>query len=698
MTAAPSTTVRDLIAKKLSALLDEHRVVVWYDGRQECGVVFDTLQRSRLVKVDARRSMLVARREADAAWASIVDPSTPPPRGPTVLIYVPWPRATAEREVEREPFEVYARIGAAFGADAAESLPSLARQALPAKAADIDKLYASNDAVTLSQIEALADRAGYPFLGKVFGTQDPVEIASCVLCDAERVRQGLAAAGVRDDLTRLLRDAFGFDAPVDLTELRGAFARWVLFSEFAFDLKGDPPAHTVGVARADGRHARAIYALCDRVRGADGWRDCYKEMALQVELELQLSNIADEPGDWGDRDTFLAEDRATLRWVQDQCIAGRLTEARRALDLRKTSIWARESERAHLWQLATRCLDLLESAERARQRMVPASRPVQEHIAAYVAPDDGLWRLDRCQRWMGRAEANCAERDVLEPLVEHATGVHRSTTEASQNAFLDAVLRDGWPPPGPKQSQVYSRHVAPALAEGARVAYFLVDALRFEMGRDLGEMLAKIGEVSIEPSSATLPATTTFGMAALLPGAEAGVGCELAGDELVPVVGGKPMPDVNARKRCFHTALGDRHRDLRLDDLLAANDAKLRQMIGKAPLLVVRSDDIDRAGEGTSAPTARRFISSILDDVTAVAQRLARAGVRRMVFAADHGHVLVNEIVAGDVLQGPPGKWPVAKRRSRVGFASGVADGVRVVKAAQLGMAGPLGAFAVAPG
>ncbi|MCU0691474.1 MAG: hypothetical protein MUF54_08735, partial [Polyangiaceae bacterium] len=68
--------------------------------------------------------------------------------------------------------------------------------------------------------------------------------------------------------------------------------------------------------------------------------------------------------------------------------------------------------------------------------MVPASRPVREHIAAYVAEDDGVWRLDRCQRWLGRAESGCCERDVLEPLVEHATQVHRDTVEAGQQAFL----------------------------------------------------------------------------------------------------------------------------------------------------------------------------------------------------------------------------------------------------------------------
>ena len=180
--------------------------------------------------------------------------------------------------------------------------------------------------------------------------------------------------------------------------------------------------------------------------------------------------------------------------------------------------------------------------------------------------------------------------------------------------------------------------------------------------------------------------------------APSGLGCIVQRGELVPTVGGKPMANVDDRKECFRELLGDRYRDLRLDELQDANDAKLREMIGKADLLVVRSDDIDKAGEGTNQPSARRFMSSILDDVIRVAQRLAGAGVRRMVFVADHGHVLIPDIPAGDVVRSPPGEWIAEKRRCRLGRAAGVSDGVRVVKASHLGIHGAVDDVAVATG
>jgi hypothetical protein len=218
------------------------------------------------------------------------------------------------------------------------------------------------------------------------------------------------------------------------------------------------------------------------------------------------------------------------------------------------------------------------------------------------------------------------------------------------------------------------------------------------MGRDLGDMLARIGEVTVEPLRTVVPTTTPFGMAALLPGAEASFESTIHKGDLVPVVAGRPMPDVNARKDCFRDFLGDRYRDLRLDDLQDANEPKLRNMIGAADLLVVRSDDIDKAGEGTNQPSARRFMSSILDDVLRVAERLAKAGITRMVFVADHGHVLIPEIAPGEVVREPPGEWTAAKRRCRLGSAAGTSEGVTVMKASHLGIFGSVDDIAVANG
>jgi PglZ domain len=685
--------VRDLILQQVADLLTEHRVVVWYDANQACAAVFDDLQRIALEKVDARRSVLQARRLSDRHWSVIADPDAPLPYCKWMLVYVPWARATTEEARVQEPFEVYARLGAVYGADPMQSLGALARTAMPHRKVEVDRLLSEHREVTLEQLEALAEQGGFPFLKQAIGTDDPKEVAAHLVAAPEQVRDAVTAAGVQSDLVRLLGEAYGFESPAEVSALRSAFVRWVLFSEFAFDLAdihAALPAHTAQVKRAAAPYRTAIYALCDRLRGVEAWRDAYIAAATEVERDLQLGGLAGDASSWGERDTFAAEDSAALRFVQAECLAGRLDSARRTLDLRKRSIWLREPSRSQLWQLASRALSLLEAAAGWRERAVPAARAAREHLLAYSAESDGLWQVDRSQRWMERAGGDCVERELLQPLIERAQEVYRQVIDAAQSAFLDAVVRDGWPPEGPKQTQVFARHVAPALQDGGRVAYFLMDALRYEMGRDLGQMLETLGAVQVEAAATVVPTTTPFGMAALLPGAEASFGCEVRDGELWPTVGGKAMITVNDRRERFREQLGDRCVDVRLDELLDASDAKLRERIGRASLIVVRSDDIDKAGEGTNLPSARRFISSILDDTRRVAQRLARVGVTRMVFAADHGHVLLPEVLPGDVVRAPPGEWLLAKRRCRLGNAAGQVEGVRVLPAPHLGVHGPV--------
>ena len=692
------TPVRNQVVRELLDLLDDRRVIVWYDPSQDFADVFDNLDDHSVRKVDARRSMLAARRAADHYWTDVAHRSEGAPTGPRLLIYVPWGRAATDEAKVQEPFEAYACIGADFGVDPAQSLRAFAQKALPQRSAEIDRLYAEHRRVTLVQLEALARYASYPLLKHGLGTDDATEVAASVIAAPDKVRTALAGAGVHSDLARLLRESFGFDVPLDESMLGAAFRRWILFSEFAFDVEGRVPEHAAQVPRATALYRSAIYAVCDRVRGAEEWREGYIAAANSVEREIQLGALPGEESSWGERDTFAAEDSAALRFAQAECLAGRLEAARKTIDVRKQSIWRSELERGQLWTLASRALDVLEAALRWSNRATPAARPVADHVRAYAAEGDGLWMVDRAQRWMERAAGDCAEREVLQPLVERTQTVYRQAIDGAQQAFLEAALRDGWPPEGPAQIRVFARHVAPALQQGERVAYFLLDALRYEMGRDLGKMLEGLGTVHVEPTATVVPTTTTFGMAALLPGAETSFSCVVRDDELVPTVAGKPMATVEDRKARFREQFGDRYVDLRLDELLDANDAKIRTKIGRASLLVVRSDDIDKAGEGTNLPSARRFITSILDDVKTLAQRLARAGVTRMVFAADHGHVLLPEVPAGDVLKGPEGTWLLSKRRCRLGTSLATAEGVRVVPAGLLGVLGPVKDVALATG
>src|SRR5205823_6676098 len=82
-----------------------------------------------------------------------------------------------------------------------------------------------------------------------------------------------------------------------------------------------------------------------------------------------------------------------------------------------------------------------------------------------------------------------------------------------------------------RQVQVFESQVKPHLAEG-RTAYVWVDALRYEMARELADVLKADFDLTLRPALATAPTITEIGMAALLPRADQGA-------RIVPVGNGK---------------------------------------------------------------------------------------------------------------------------------------------------------------
>jgi hypothetical protein len=91
-------------------------------------------------------------------------------------------------------------------------------------------------------------------------------------------------------------------------------------------------------------------------------------------------------------------------------------------------------------------------------------------------------------------------------------------------------------------------------------------------------------------------------------------------------------------------------------------------------------------------------MSGILGEFVTATNRLSRLGFTTFIFVADHGHVLLPEVPAGDAISRPPGEWSLVKRRSLLGHSTGSVSGVIVLKTEHLGIHAPVPELAVATG
>ncbi|MEM7473709.1 MAG: PglZ domain-containing protein [Planctomycetota bacterium] len=694
-------TVSTFIHRRLVDLLEEQRVVVWYDAEQSFTELSAKLTMPNCIFVDATDSILKSRREADRVLAGINDPDNSELKHKHLLVYCPRSRGKREEEKYEDPFEVFAVFGAAFGDDEGDKLQSLARQAMPDRSGEIDRLFDEGQP-TLTMLDNLKVGQSFPLIKDCLGTDSPIDVVAKVLCEKDVVAKIEETPGVIDELLRMLHDEFGYSPPPRKAKAEAKLAplgAYVLLSEFVFDLQTSVPDGLSDLTVADPAHRDRIFAVCDRMRRNDDFREGYIGLAQRMESELKLRDSFQDCNQLGVRDTFPFEEQRFLKRLPELVNSGDLDAASEIVNTRRGSVWSSLGERALLWKVAERCVEFMRIAAACAKKIPESTLSPKQHVENYVHHDGGLWLIDQHQRLVEHGSAGCAEDDEIEQLVELCRKEYFEIAGKAQDSFLQAVARDGWPPDTiSHHTQTFDKHVTPLLAEGARVAYFLVDSIRYEMGHDLGASLEEHGNVRVESSVSILPTVTPFGMSALMPGAESAWKIIEKKNDLLPALGDSAMPGVAERKSLLKSRFGDRFADATLESVLTIKEKRPPKQIANADLVVVRTQEMDAFGEVMPLYQARKHMSGILGELVTATNRLSKLGYTHFVYVADHGHVLLPEIAAGDAIKKPPGEWKLEKRRCLLGHSTGPASGVTIIKTEKLGIDVPVPEMAVASG
>ncbi len=683
--------VSKYICKLVIDKLDTVRIVVWYDGERTFGDFIRTFTAPNCRVVLAQESRLRARREAEAIYRQLNVSSSLQDSSANLLIYLPFQRSRGDAR-RQDPFEVFAVVGTTFGDDESEQLASLAYQALPDLGDQIERLFRVGKP-TLAMLDRLERGAAYPLVKQTLGVQSAVEVAVQLLGDPQASQKAADTPGCGEEILRLLAAELGFAPPADVRQWAQRWvllARYVLFSEFAFDLPSELPPALSNLPRAAESYRDRIYAVAERLRDTVSTRDIYIDLANHVERELGLPDHFTGVTRLGQRDTFAFEERQYLVALAQALETGKLDAAREIIAGRANSVWRGEPERTQVWRVAERCVALLDVARRVEQAWAQDGGAVGEMIAAYTR-EDGWSDLDRHQRLMEQSIAECTECDELEAVTARCRARYRKVIDAIQQRFLEAVQKAGWPPDGVlRQAQVFDRFVAPALAAREKVSYFLADALRFEMGRDLARALSGLGEIDLQPVASTLPTITAVGMAALMPGADGTLAMRAVGDDLIPHLGERRLKTSSDRMKLLAEKYGDRFVDVEISAFLSLlSTDKRRACLKNADLVVVRDSRIDRMGETITLREARKYMTDLLGDLKVTATQLARLGYTYIVIATDHGHVLFPQVLPGDLVPASPaGKWPLKKRRSLLGRQIKESKGTIVLNAAHVGIQG----------
>lgn len=669
--------VTDTLIELLRRQVEARHTVVWYDDQAVYAAVAAGLRPEQVAGAavhcyDPGRGFLALRHDLEPSWSG-----DQPPR---LIIYVPLRQAaTGHALIEYEVGGVVVQPGAS-PQDQNTSLPVIARAALRAVVppAQAEQMASQAEAgqLSLADLDNLAEQAADIHTGvlkTLFGSGDARVVALAFLSNGARDAE-IGARHAVDNLAQLLSAALGvaFDTRGGVAGLRAQLARHILVTDLVVGLGDATPPSLRSVRLADSEVARR-----EAVEWAAAWRnqrdagDAYTRHADQVQADYNVRGLSLDLDALRRIETFAATEAMLQATVEAALVAEATPDLAALVEARGRGFWSsQQPETRARWGLIGDAAHVLIEARRVERALKAKVWSVAALIDAYTQGETPWCALDTWQRRLERdhpmADHDPHSQPSLTQLVAHARGRYAQAADLLATRFSHAYHDARFEAPKTlAQGNIYAQRVAPEAQRG-RVAYVLVDALRFEMARELQGLLGDLGQATLEPALATAPTITEVGMAALLPGAERGVTLSQYRGALTVQVAGKTLKNRADRVAHFEASVGPRAAVARLEDIAPLQDKALRQRLASADVILVTSTEIDATAENTPA-FARRTLDEALTHLRRGLRTLVNLGVPTIVVTADHGYLFGERLDAGQTIDPPSSKAVVLKRRVWLG-------------------------------
>jgi hypothetical protein len=679
--------VKQYLTSVLSKQIDEKSIVLWYDPEQSYGDFAASLALPDTHIAHFTDSFFALRRE--------IEPFLSSPEALRLLVYVPLDESQthdalielkAAGSVMKLPLQAISTLALTpfMGSRSATALGKEV-QAGKLNLEELDNL-AVGDGITKGVVAV------------ILGSGNAQDIALRFLT-GEKYDAPITKKNATAELAMLLNNGFGSDLlPANSPmEIRSGFARHVLATEFLSSMKGSAPDSLSAIKTPKNFAAKeACVTLVNEWRNRQDLRDSYAKHAERVGQQLRLS-----PEDLSlelisGSQTFREVEKALSRDVTSALLTQPTEELVSLAQERLSSFWAEYlPDLQAQWALTAVAGRLLLEAERVEQEIKFSDGSASSWIRAYTDGDRPWCLLDTYHRHLERRYHSfdfepSEDQSQLSQLISMARHRYMEVGGKLSDSFLRR-LRDGkFRLELLSQTDIYDRRVRPEL-ERKKTAYVWVDAMRYEMGRELAESLTYNFEVKCEPAIAAVPTITEVGMAALLPGQEKALSASPArAGKLALIIDGIAIGDRKERVKFLQSRVDTETVVVKLEDLIPKPKKKVSESILRARLILMTSQEIDELCEGDNVPFARTRMDSILHDLHRSFRVLASLGVERFVVAADHGYIFGEDLDESMKVDPPRGETIDLHRRVWVGRGGQQSDSFLRVKVADFNLGSDL--------
>jgi hypothetical protein len=667
--------VTECLVQLIAKQVDEKGLVVWYDPEQAYGTAAAELHLPNTTVARYDGSFLKLREEIDHLLNE--------GQAPRLVVYVPMERIESNSAlieldcagVIMQPRQQPPACNTRLSVVARNALkPILAED----QVAEIER-QAEAGKLSLADLDSLADKGkdiSTGLLTLIFGSANPQEVALAFLhsgqCDEE-----IGKKEAQKELRHLLQVSFDIELPTTeaLSNWRVRLGRHALLTDLFAALKKQIPSSlsSVPVATSTGG-VDACVRLARTWRNSRDLRDSYVTVANKVEQELGLGQMELAVAPLKENETFLCVERALLVHVESEVYKAATPALLQLAEYRLSRFWADVIPAVQArWALIYSAAEVLIEADRVGKALKKAPTEVPALVKAYAEDDEPWCLLDTHHRNMESRKfyfefAAGEDHQGLEKLITKAEQRYTEVGSELAKHFVTNFQKAKHPIKGLlQQREIFEKQVKPLLGDG-KVAYVWVDALRFEMARELCRLLKDDFGLEIQPAIGTIPTITEIGMAALLPKAnESAKVVAVGGGKLALEIDGKVIKDRKDRVAFLKENVGVAVFDAKLEDLLPKPAKKVKDGIQNAQLILITSQEIDELCEADNVAQARLQIDGVLSHLRRGVRVLADHGIKTIVLVADHGHLFADEIGEDMKIEAPGGKVEDLHRRVWVG-------------------------------
>ena len=309
------------------------------------------------------------------------------------------------------------------------------------------------------------------------------------------------------------------------------------------------------------------------------------------------------------------------------------------------ALWVRQRRQGHWYGEFRHLYEAIELAARFVQ-MLGEARLTMESLSDGIQRYSRSWfQLDQLYRKFTYHVRMSGQASLMGELSEQVENLYSNNYLLKLGdgfqVHVDAAPRwEGYPVV--QQKAFFEHWVRPYLRKDKRICVIISDAMRYEIGDELLGLIRQEDRYSaeLEPALSTLPSYTQLGMAALLPNKSLAIADNDTGTVLVD--GQSSQGTVN-RTKILQTALDGRGQAVKAEDFMQLNREDSRELLKGNDVLYIYHNRIDHTGDKMhSEGQAFEAAEQTLDDLIRLIKKLTAANANNLLITADHGFIYQN--------------------------------------------------------